>query len=291
MSYLAALMRQTGITPDSPPPMPTRHAQPEPPGIETVQTRVIEATAAPRSEPASHADVRTSRASLSASTGAPGHLETPALPAPKPSAGGRALRSTEDRAERLDRVIDVEIVSRAPIGSPLPAASTRSGKEDATVEYSVREHGLEVGVRPDVLVAARDLNAAPPSRAPSTEAPSAPVGATRPPAPPQSAEPGRPPSFSDVRAWVAQPLLDEARRRGTEGEPREITASSPPAALAVRRAEGEPTAEKQGTTLEIGTIQITFDEPAAPTTPRPGASPRRETTRAAPSRASRHYLR
>jgi hypothetical protein len=100
------------------------------------------------------------------------------------------------------------------------------------------------------------------------------------PAPRQYAQ--EPPTFDEVRRWVAQPMVDVvapdefslARTRGADGAP----------------ATAAPLERVESVTLEIGSIEIVMDAPAAP--PPRAAAPTQQAPESWPvGRASRHYIR
>jgi hypothetical protein len=99
-----------------------------------------------------------------------------------------------------------------------------------------------------------------------------------------------PPTLSEVRAWVAHPLIEPAR---TEADP-VVSPSSPLASAAIEKPERDTLlapALPEDHVLEIGTIQVTFEE-APVTAPAPLPLARRSPPASSPGpRLSRHYLR
>jgi hypothetical protein len=88
---------------------------------------------------------------------------------------------------------------------------------------------------------------------------------------------------------VTRPLIDASMTE--PGADRGAVASSGPASFSSQEALGHPAPTKaENHILEIGTIQITFEEPPTAPEPRPVAS---RTPQSSPPgvRLSRHYLR
>jgi WAS/WASL-interacting protein len=270
MSYFSALARQTGVrvaghTIGSVAPVSRKT-----PSLEVEETRV-----APQ-PPARSADAAALAAAPSPIT------ERPRLPAPPPVAAPPLPVAAPPPA-------------RVPDVAPPPRAVAK--QEPFAVEPPpplIREVTIEAE--------------APPPEPPSTPDPppafvhyfNAPAEQSVPPATPAAAvqlpKPAPPPerralpTLADVRKWVARPLLEAQSEDPFEPLPESTPfLSSRPATPVVPVKTETP----DGYTLEIGSINITFDPPAQQPPPPPPAA-----RQAAPAasisaegRASRYYVR
>jgi hypothetical protein len=148
----------------------------------------------------------------------------------------------------------------------------------------VEKQTLEVVASNEIILPARPHRITATELQPVPEIPEVRVGKLEAPRPLYEKEL---PTLADVRAWVAQPQLQIAEPLAPESSP-----SRPPAVTRVVEAPTLAIDRRENYSLEIGTIQILIDGPAAAAPQRP-APPDRPSEPAKPSwsRPSRHYLR
>jgi hypothetical protein len=255
-------MRQTGITAGNAVSEPTSVAR----GIELDETLFVE-------RPLAEAGTDRSPPTLVP------HRDSPQVYLPAPRSVAAQLQTREIPApavlpDATAPLVPSEIVVEIP-------ASSRT---------ETREYASEAEKRTQELVAPTEVM--PPPRPhfvaatePQLESGFAAVRVEKPEISQQAPE-KKLPTLADVRAWVARPLLQTAEPSATEPP------SRPPAVTRVVGPSTPTTDHRENYSLEIGTIQILIDGPAAPAPQRPAPpDPPSEPAKPSWGRASRHYLR
>jgi hypothetical protein len=265
MGYFASLMRQTGISARGAVSRPASVVR----GIEVDETRIAQL---PPGEVVSHPYYS---APVAPHRDAPPLLSSDSRTA-LPKARARPAEAAPAPQEAAASPGPREIVVKIP--SP--------------PRTEIREYVLEQEKRAPEEVAAPNEVAPPPGPHTMTAAESQPasriatvrVGKLETPQP--SGE-RRLPTLAEVRAWVAQPLPQAAESQAPEPAP-----SRP---LAVTRVDDAPPPaidRSESYNLEIDTIQILIDGPAAAAPQRSAPATRRsEPAKPSWNRASRYYLR
>lgn len=261
MSYFAALIRQTGMSGGSPPTTAMTQAPAGREAIEVVEARVAE-PAAER-----HSEAVTGHRSVAAmAMPVPGHQSVPALVVD----GGSFERPREDR----------------PLAGRNGSEEGRLRTETGNSRYRPLTRQVAPDVSPEPDRPLPESDAAPARRLSRIRQSDEPVVAPG-PEPPPSLTPARP-TLSEVRAWVTRPPLDPPMTE--TGPDRGAATAFDPARFSPPEFAGWVAPPNAESILEIGTIQITFEEPPAAPEPRPVAS---STPQSSPPgvRLSRHYLR
>jgi hypothetical protein len=247
MGYFSSLARQAGIVPGKRGDAPARPAR----GLEVDVIRVAGPALPPAPSQAS-AGVSTSvpPMDIAAPVEAPQpvKVESSAIPAAAPREVGSEFHPPA-RIETRERAAEVEIAAPVP--------------DDAAV-LSVPEKQPERLPAPELPAPSPAIRVGQEER-------------------PQPAGERRMPTYADVRAWVAEPLLEAPEALASQAEA--------PRPKAERRAPEplQPPPERQPDyKLEIGTIQIVVEEPAAAVAPQP---PRPAPPVPAGNHPSRYYIR
>jgi hypothetical protein len=295
MTYVAALMRQTSITLGSASRLPGLRAATESRGgIDIAASRFAEPEAASPLVSLSDAALRTP---IVASTSAPvaaRSIETSvnlSVP-PSPFVHRDSRSAFADRAERQASGDLDEPARRSQCGTaPLEGRSAANSPLPETV-IEERVLGGDPQFWDARMVQARASLSDPPHIM-LEDAPGRPAVVRIPSAADPAPSGSRPlPTLSDIRAWMARPLLDEARGEQAErGDGAAISTVIVAPAASNRDATASIGRHSENHTLEIGTIQITIEEPAPAAVLQRAGAPPREPPPAASARAGRHYLR
>jgi len=263
MGYFTSLIRHTGISVGS---VVSRPA-PVVSGIEMDETRGAEP---PSVEARSHPLPPTVEP----------HRDLPSIQLPAPR-----FAATEPPAHPVAAPATPQDTTASPApGEIFEAISAPPRTEIREYTVEVEKQTLEVVASNEIVLPTRPHRVTATEIQPVPEIPVVRVGKREAPRPPHEKEL---PTLADVRAWVAQPQLQIGEALAPESMP-----SRPPAVTRVVEAPTLAIDRRENYSLEIGTIQILIDGPAAAAPQRPAPPDRpSEPAKSSWSRPSRHYLR